>query len=122
MPPPADPVLQMMQERKSIQMGAKTGQLSVFWVVSPVVVAIDTTLNAACRSDTAKLGYVECQYSSVAMPATLKPRTMRMVRHSGSSLYGCNDRRRKATKWRAKLSDAITIRPMSTISMGTELK
>ena len=46
-PPPAEPVLQIMQDRNSIQNGANTGQPSKSWVTSPVVVAIDTTLKAA---------------------------------------------------------------------------
>ena len=50
MPPPLDPVLQTMPERKSIQMGANTGHVvkpAGPTVAHPVVVASDTTLKAA---------------------------------------------------------------------------
>jgi hypothetical protein len=46
----------MTQDRNSIQNGANTGQASTFWVLRPLVVAIETTLKAAWRSEVPKLG------------------------------------------------------------------
>ena len=50
MPPPVEPVLQTMQDRNSIQVGANTGHLPKSCEVSPEVVANETTLNSAWRS------------------------------------------------------------------------
>src|SRR6185312_10062990 len=51
MPPPVEPVLQTMQDRNSIQVGANTGHLPKDCEVSPEVVANETTLNSAWRID-----------------------------------------------------------------------
>ncbi len=50
MPPPVEPVLQTMPDRNSIQMGANTGHVREVRAADrsqPVVVASETTLNAA---------------------------------------------------------------------------
>ncbi len=83
MPPPVDPVLQTMQERNSIQVGANTGQRLKSCEVMPEVVASDTTLNSECRI-AERPGYTSHQVSSTAMNTTLTARTEKLALDSTS--------------------------------------
>ena len=50
MPPPVEPELAVMQDRKSIHSGAKIGHLSKSWLAKPQSVAIETRLKLTWRS------------------------------------------------------------------------
>ena len=118
MPPPVEPVLQTMQLRNSIQIGREHRPLSKSCETKPVVVAIEMTLNAACRSDVRKLGYVPCHVRSSRDAEHAHDEHQ----HDGLRFrvlqVGRSVSRRSATKWRAKFSEASTISTISTSSIG----
>src|SRR5882672_5090929 len=76
-PPPVDPEQVVKQQRNSIQIGAKIGHWSKSVLENPVVVAMETTLNALKRNAVQKFEYTSFASRKYAMPATEKASTAR---------------------------------------------